>query len=388
MTRKNHQNQATSWTSGGSFERRSQTRNVQLNTLQIDVLHWTGRAALEIIGQSALGYSFDTLEEGAEPHAFGVAANEFSSATDDLLFLREYCLPTLIKIGSPRFRRFFVDHLPWGKLRRLRDIVDTMDRVTTQIFEEKKKELVRANGASKKQERRAKDLMSILMEANMDAAEDDRLPDHEVLTQFIRGHRMKNLSTFAFAGTDTTSNILSRALDLLSRNPEIQDKLRAEVIQARGDFKDTDTPYGELMSLPFMDAVCRETLRLHPPITFVTRVATEDCIVPLSSPLEGVDGRSMASITVPINTKIFVSIFDINRDPTLWGSDSSEWKPERWLSPLPQALQDAHVPGVYSHLSVNLAVEAFPLLILPSMTFLGGARACIGFKFSELEMSK
>ena len=32
--------------------------------------------------------------------------------------------------------------------------------------------------------------------------------------------------------------------------------------------------------------------------------------------------------------------------------DALEWKPERWLSPLPQAVIDAHLPGVYSHLYV------------------------------------
>jgi len=40
------------------------------------------------------------------------------------------------------------------------------------------------------------------------------------------------------------------------------------------------------------------------------------------------------------------------------------------LTPLPESVSVAHIPGIYSHL----------------MTFLGGGRACIGFKFSQLEM--
>ncbi|KAG5732808.1 Cytochrome P450 4F12 [Termitomyces sp. T112] len=119
-----------------------------------------------------------------------------------------------------------------------------------------------------------------------------------------------------------------------------------------------------------MDAVCRETLRLYPPAPRVMRVARKDMILPLSTPVKGLDGREMQSILVPKNTKIFISIFNANRDPLLWGPDSLEWKPERWLSPLPEAVHDAHIPGIYSHL----------------MTFLGGGRACIGFKFSQLEM--
>ncbi|KAI0315422.1 hypothetical protein OF83DRAFT_1018217, partial [Amylostereum chailletii] len=43
---------------------------------------------------------------------------------------------------------------------------------------------------------------------------------------------------------------------------------------------------------------------------------------------------------------------------------------ERWLAPLSDSVSDAHIPGVYSNI----------------LTFLGGGRACIGFKFSLLEM--
>ncbi|EEB98095.1 hypothetical protein MPER_02458 [Moniliophthora perniciosa FA553] len=55
---------------------------------------------------------------------------------------------------------------------------------------------------------------------------------------------------------------------------------------------------------------------------------------------------------------------------SLWGPDALEWKPERWLEPLPAVIPEARIPGVYSHL----------------MTFNGGGRSCIGFKFSQLEM--
>ena len=58
-------------------------------------------------------------------------------------------------------------------------------------------------------------------------------------------------------------------------------------------------------------------------------------------------------IIVPRNTPIMVGIRACNRNKALWGEDALQWKPERWLRPLPESVVDAHVPGVYSHLYVR-----------------------------------
>ncbi|EED77220.1 predicted protein [Postia placenta Mad-698-R] len=75
-------------------------------------------------------------------------------------------------------------------------------------------------------------------------------------------------------------------------------------------------------------------------------------------------------IPIPKGTELIIGTFGCNVSKSLWGEDSLEWKPERWLSPLPRAVTEASIPGVYSNL----------------MSFIGGKRACIGFKFSEMEM--
>lgn len=62
-----------------------------------------------------------------------------------------------------------------------------------------------------------------------------------------------------FAATDTTSGIVGRILHLLSERPEVQEKLRAEVKDARDG---QDIPYDKLIQLPYLDAVCKETLRM------------------------------------------------------------------------------------------------------------------------------
>ena len=59
---------------------------------------------------------------------------------------------------------------------------------------------------------------------------------------------------------DTTSSALSRTLWILAQRQDAQEKLRLEIREARkgkGDFG-----YDDLTNLPYLDAVCRETLRL------------------------------------------------------------------------------------------------------------------------------
>ena len=60
---------------------------------------------------------------------------------------------------------------------------------------------------------------------------------------------------------DTTSNALARTLDLLAEHTDVQDKLRAEILEAIREHG-SELPYDVLTELPYLDAVCRETLRL------------------------------------------------------------------------------------------------------------------------------
>jgi cytochrome P450 len=59
---------------------------------------------------------------------------------------------------------------------------------------------------------------------------------------------------------DTSSSILSHILHVLARNPASQEKLRKEVSEARAEKGDMD--FDQLNKLPFLDAICRESLRL------------------------------------------------------------------------------------------------------------------------------
>ena len=114
----------------------------------------------------------------------------------------------------------------------------------------------------------------------MAAANNEKMTDEEILAQMSYvAHRapcMMHLllivpySTFTLAGMDTTSNALSRIFHLLAQHTDVQDKLRKEILEAQGgDY--ADIAYDDLVKLPYLDAVCRETLRLYAPVPYSVR---------------------------------------------------------------------------------------------------------------------
>ncbi|KAJ3929338.1 MAG: cytochrome P450, partial [Lentinula lateritia] len=336
---------------------------------EIDIFSWLGRTAFELIGQAGLGYSFDPMKDEESAHPFSGVMKSLLYVLESLesrrlpmMFWFIYVLPLVSNIGPPSFRRFVINILPWKNLHQMRDIADYMYKVAIDIFEEKKRTLEAGDEAIKNQIGKGKDVISVLMKENIKASKEDRLDEDEVISQYC--------STLLFAATDTTSSALSRLLSLLSKHPDIQEKLRQEVTEARRNNNGEDLSYNELNSLPYLDAVCRESLRLYAPVTSMSRYTLQDTVVPLSKPITGVDGIKIREISVPRGTNVVISLYNANRNEELWGPDANEWKPERWLSPLPEAVIQARAPGIYSHL----------------MTFSAGARSCIGFKFSQLEM--
>ncbi|KAI0718403.1 cytochrome P450 [Cerioporus squamosus] len=318
---------------------------------EIDMMGWISRTALELVAQAGLGSSLDSLEDdNASP--YGEALKAFIPAMVPIAIFRRV-LPFLVKIGPPTFRRRIVDLIPYEPLRKVKNIIDVLDANARRIVSEKIDVVRRGDDAGD-----GKDILSRLVRANMEASGDDIMSEEEIVGQ---------VSTLVFAATDTTSSAVARILYLLAQHQDVQEKLRREIVQARSD---GDLTFDELFELPYLEAVCRETLRLYAPVSFVSKTARQDTVLPLSEPIHGVDGHEIERLHIPKGTNVFVGISAANRAKELWGEDAEEWKPERWLAPLPETLVQARMPGVYSNM----------------MTFLGGGRACIGFKFSQCEM--
>ncbi|KAH8101263.1 cytochrome P450 [Cristinia sonorae] len=322
----------------------------------VDILSWMGRTALELIGQGGLGYSFDPLTENI-PNLYGDALKAYLPTVARLGWLRH--LTHHVKfIGRLSCARAIVSYIRIERLQNMVKIVTTLEEMANEILKDKREALAAGDETLMEQIGQGKDIMSILLRANTLAHEDEKLGEDELKGQ---------MRTLLFAATDTTSGALTQILQLLAEHPDVQERLREEIIDA---YQDGEVPYDTLIGLPYLDAVCRETLRLYPPVSSVFRQANRNTVLPLSQPIRGNDGTLLSEIPITKGTTTIVAIRACNRNKALWGEDALEWKPERWLSPLPETVTNARIPGVYSN----------------QLSFFGGGRSCIGIQFSQLEM--
>ena len=69
-------------------------------------------------------------------------------------------------------------------------------------------------------------------------------------------------------------------------------------------------------------------------------------------PIRGVDGTLIPEVAVPKGSYVVVNMRAVNTYKAIWGEDALEWKPERWLNPLPRSVEEARIPGIYSHVYV------------------------------------
>ena len=144
----------------------------------------------------------------------------------------------------------------------------------------------------------------------MSAVGEDYLPESEILgqiksasiTMIIRAFRINfgNKSSLIFAGQDTSAHVLCRLLHQLIVNPEAQTTLREEVMSARQDNNGAALDYDTLMGLPYLDAIYRETLRVHTPVPILPRMLVSTLPVTISEDPDlllhqSIEGRGITS---------------------------------------------------------------------------------------------
>lgn len=114
------------------------------------------------------------------------------------------------------------------------------------------------------------------------------------------------------AGTETTYIALEWAMSELMKNPAAMRRLQQEVRSAAGGIAKADALGA---GTPYLKAVVKETLRLHPP-------------VPLLLPRECMQDATVLGYHVAEGTRVFVNAWAINRDPGSWHAPD-DFLPER-----------------------------------------------------------
>lgn len=154
------------------------------------------------------------------------------------------------------------------------------------------------------------------------------------------------LIVFIGAGHDTTATTMAYALWQLGRHPELQDRLRAEVVDAVGNRQLTPE---DVPNLGYTVQVLHEALRLCPPGAANGRVTTRDIEV---------DGYR-----VKAGSMVTVGVYALQRDRRLW-ERATEFDPERFR---PEAAK---------------RIDRWQYL-----PFGAGPRTCIGDHFAMLELA-
>jgi cytochrome P450 len=168
--------------------------------------------------------------------------------------------------------------------------------------------------------------------------------DVETKTSMAEQLLVDNGLTLFAAGHETTARTLSFLWYALSQNPEVEQRLHAELDSVLGDAPPT---LSELRRLPYTLQVVKEVMRLFPAAPMYARDAMTD---------DELDG-----VHVPAGTRCLMFAYGTHRHPAFW-SDPERFDPDRWL---PAREAEQHACAYHP--------------------FATGQRICLGNSFSLLE---
>ncbi|CAN6703156.1 unnamed protein product [Malus baccata var. baccata] len=205
------------------------------------------------------------------------------------------------EIGKPNLADYFpvlkkID--PMGIRRRLANhfqkMIGLFDRMITQRLESRKS----------RDYITTKDMLDTLINYSEEKSEDMDMAETEHLF----------LDLFS-AATDTTSGTLEWAMAELLRNPEKLSQAQAELKQIIGKGKPVKESH--IAGLPYLQAIIKETFRLHPATPF---------LLPRKAEID----VEICGYIVPKGAQVLVNAWAIGRDPNIW-DDPNSFMPERFL---------------------------------------------------------
>ncbi|TWU73743.1 hypothetical protein ED733_001485 [Metarhizium rileyi] len=158
----------------------------------------------------------------------------------------------------------------------------------------------------------------------------------DMLASFIRhGLSGDELRTEALeqivAGSDTTATAIRAALLHIMTNPRVCAKLQREIDNAVRHGQAPAAGHGlisatQAKQLPYLQAVMREAMRVHPP---VTNIFSRD--VPAAGDLVTVSSCDGTKAWLPGGVSIGYSAYAMHRDREIYGADADAFRPERWF---------------------------------------------------------
>jgi cytochrome P450 len=274
----------------------------------VEINQWANKATLDIIGVAAFGRDFHSLTTSDNELAKNYEEILEPTANKAAFFSAHLFLP-----------RWLIARLPWSLNKSLKRTTGVVKRCTAQLIQDKK-------AVMKNQSENQVDILSILLKSNNFG--DDML-GQQLLTFLAAGYVplpiiLKTIPTNSFPSHETTSSAFTWVMYLLASHPIIQTRLRAEIhskLPSPTATTSTTDPTFDLAtileSLPLLNAVCLETLRLYPTVPVTLRVSNRD--------------TSIGPHHVPRGTRAYIVPWAINRAEKYCGSYGAEFVPERWI---------------------------------------------------------
>ncbi|KHN09753.1 Cytochrome P450 76C4 [Glycine soja] len=155
--------------------------------------------------------------------------------------------------------------------------------------------------------REMKDFLQFLLKLK-DEAGDSKTP----LTII---HVKALLMDMVTGGTDTSSNTIEFAMAEMMHNPEIMKRVQEELEVVVG--KDNMVEESHIHKLSYLQAVMKETLRLHP-------------VLPLLIPHCPSETTNVGGYRIPKGSQVFLNVWAIHRDPSIW-ENPLKFDPTRFL---------------------------------------------------------
>ncbi|KAF7316400.1 Cytochrome P450 [Mycena indigotica] len=287
----------------------------------------------DAIGEVAFDYRFGTTDNLNSEHPLSTALNSvlpqmYTPPTKKTIFIFG-----LLELLPAWLMRLYMHHAPTAGLRNSRRV----EKIATDLA----RELVAAKSEEIAAGKRKRDIMSLLVKANLSENPRTSLTEDEMLAQ---------MQTIMQAGQETTAVTLSWTLFELTQHRDVQNKLRAEIqateraIRERGE---TQFTWSDFEAMPYTIAVMKETLRYHPVAYNNTREAARDEVLPLSNPITTRSGKILTELPIRKHQVIVVSVAAYNRNTQIFGADAGHFNPERWLDDTVKPLAPL---GVYGNL--------------------------------------